>query len=61
MCDVQAALQVAGAVVAHRQKKADNKAIEETKRQLEGTQIKHIYTTWLKLTKKKLVLIEKKH
>ena len=27
MCDVQAALQVAGAVVAHRQKKADNKAI----------------------------------
>ena len=27
MCDIQAALQVAGAVVAHRQKKADNKAI----------------------------------
>jgi len=27
MCDIQAALQVAGAVVSHRQKKADNKAI----------------------------------
>ena len=27
MCDVQAALQVVGAVVSHRQKKADNKAI----------------------------------
>ena len=27
MCDVQAALAVAGAVVSHRQKKADNKAI----------------------------------
>ena len=27
MCDVQAALQVAGAVMSHRQKKADNKAI----------------------------------
>ena len=24
MCDVQAALQVAGAVMSHRQKKADN-------------------------------------
>ena len=28
MCDVQAALQVVGAVVSHRQKKADNKAIK---------------------------------
>ena len=27
MCDIQAALQVAGAVVSHQQKKADNKAI----------------------------------
>jgi len=27
MCDIQAALQVAGAVVSYRQKKADNKAI----------------------------------
>ena len=27
MCDIQAALQVAGSVVAYRQKKADNKAI----------------------------------
>ena len=27
MCDIQAALQVAGAVQSHRQKKADNVAI----------------------------------
>lgn len=27
MCDIQAALQVAGAVVSHRQKKVDNQAI----------------------------------
>jgi len=53
MCDIKAALQVVGAVVSHRQKKADNEAIRRDQETTRRNADKGYLHDLIKLTKKK--------